>query len=151
MTSRRQFLGISSALAGSVLAGGYGSVGSAAAPVAPAGLQRRKIPKSGETVPVIGMGTSGSFQIPAGSPKYQALREVLNRFVDGGATLIDTAPTYGNAEDILGSLFRETGLRSRTFIATRSRPGTSPNSVRRGTRLRMKLRSPGRNGRMRTK
>lgn len=120
MTSRRQFLAISSALAGSVLAGGYGSVGSAAdAPVAPAKLQRRKIPSSGETVPVIGMGTSGSFQIPAGGAEYQALREVLKRFVDGGAELIDTAPTYGNAEDILGSLFRESGVRPRTFIATK--------------------------------
>jgi aryl-alcohol dehydrogenase-like predicted oxidoreductase len=43
----------------------------------------------------------------------------MKRFVDGGAALIDTAPTYGNAEDILGSLFRETGLRPRTFIATK--------------------------------
>jgi aryl-alcohol dehydrogenase-like predicted oxidoreductase len=119
MTSRRQFLAISSVLAASVLAVGYGSVGSAAAPVSPAALHRRRIPSSGETVPVIGMGTSGSFQIPAGGPEYQALREVLKRFVDGGATLIDTAPTYGNAEDILGSLFRETGLRPRTFIATK--------------------------------
>jgi aryl-alcohol dehydrogenase-like predicted oxidoreductase len=119
MTSRRQFLAISSALAGSVLAGGYGSVGSAAAPVAAAKLQRRKIPSSGETVPVIGMGTSGSFQIPAGGPEYQALREVLKRFVDGGAELIDTAPTYGNAEDLLGALFRESGLRPRTFVATK--------------------------------
>ena len=119
MTSRRQFLAISSAVGGFVLAGGYGSVGSAEAPVPRAGLHRRKIPSSGETVPVIGMGTSGSFQIPAGGPEYQALREVLKRFVDGGGALIDTAPTYGNAEDILGSLFRESGLRPRTFIATK--------------------------------
>jgi aryl-alcohol dehydrogenase-like predicted oxidoreductase len=118
MTSRRQFLTIASALAGCVLSAGYGSVGTAAVST-PAALQRRKIPSSGETIPVIGMGTSGSFQIPAGSPQYQALREVLKRFVEGGATLIDTAPTYGNAEDILGSLFRETGLRPRTFIATK--------------------------------
>ena len=119
MTSRRQFLAISSALGGLALAGGYGSAGSAEAPVPRAGLHRRKIPSSGETVPVIGMGTSGSFQIPAGGAEYQALREVLKRFVDGGGALIDTAPTYGNAEDILGSLFRESGLRPRTFIATK--------------------------------
>ena len=119
MTSRRQFLAISSALGGFVLAGGYGSVGSAEAPVPRAGLHRRKIPSSGETVPVIGMGTSGSFQIPAGGAEYQALREVLKRFVGGGGALIDTAPTYGNAEDILGSLLRENGLRPRTFIATK--------------------------------
>ena len=119
MTSRRQFLAISSALGGLALAGGYGSAGSAEAPVPRAGLHRRKIPSSGETVPVIGMGTSGSFQIPAGGAEYQALREVLKRFVGGGGALIDTAPTYGNAEDILGSLFRESGLRPRTFIATK--------------------------------
>jgi aryl-alcohol dehydrogenase-like predicted oxidoreductase len=82
-------------------------------------MQQRKIPASGEPVPVIGMGTSGSFQIPAGGPEYQALKEVLKRFVDGGGTLIDTAPTYGNAEDVLGALYRETGLRPRTFIATK--------------------------------
>jgi aryl-alcohol dehydrogenase-like predicted oxidoreductase len=119
MTSRRQFLAFSSAVAGSVLAAGYGSVGSAAAPAATVAMQRRKIPSTGEVLPVIGMGTSGSFQISAGGPEYQALREVLKRFVDGGATLIDTAPTYGNAEDILGALFRETGLRPRIFIATK--------------------------------
>jgi aryl-alcohol dehydrogenase-like predicted oxidoreductase len=119
MTSRRQFLAFSSAVAGSVLAAGYGSVGSAAAPAATVAMQRRKIPSTGEALPVIGMGTSGSFQISAGGPEYQALREVLKRFVDGGATLIDTAPTYGNAEDILGALFRETGLRPRIFIATK--------------------------------
>jgi diketogulonate reductase-like aldo/keto reductase len=70
-------------------------------------------------VPVIGMGTSSSFEVSPGSSEYQALREVLKRFVEGGATLIDTAPTYNNAEDILGALFRESGLRSRTFIATK--------------------------------
>jgi aryl-alcohol dehydrogenase-like predicted oxidoreductase len=68
---------------------------------------------------VIGMGTSGSFQVPVGGPEHQQLREVLKRFFDGGATLIDTAPTYGNAEQVLGALFRETGWRSRAFIATK--------------------------------
>jgi aryl-alcohol dehydrogenase-like predicted oxidoreductase len=82
-------------------------------------MMKRPIPSSGEMVPVIGMGTSGSFQVSPGGPEYQALREVLKRFVEGGGTLIDTAPTYGNAEDILGSLFRESGLRPRTFIATK--------------------------------
>jgi diketogulonate reductase-like aldo/keto reductase len=70
-------------------------------------------------VPVIGMGTSSSFEVSPGSSEYQALQEVLKRFVAGGATLIDTAPTYNNAEDILGALLRESGLRSRTFIATK--------------------------------
>jgi aryl-alcohol dehydrogenase-like predicted oxidoreductase len=70
-------------------------------------------------VPVIGMGTSGSFQIPNSGAEYQALKEVVKRFFDGGATLIDTAPTYGNAEDNLGPLLAEGGYRKKAFIATK--------------------------------
>jgi aryl-alcohol dehydrogenase-like predicted oxidoreductase len=46
------------------------------------------------------------------------LQEVLNGFVDGGTTPIDSAPIYGNAEDFLGSQCWETGLRPRTLTAT---------------------------------
>jgi diketogulonate reductase-like aldo/keto reductase len=65
------------------------------------------------------MGTSGSFQIPSGSAEYQALKDVLKRFFAGGAALIDTAPTYGNAEDNLGPLLEEGGYRKKAFIATK--------------------------------
>ncbi len=79
----------------------------------------RAIPSTGEKIPAIGMGTSGSFQIPAGSAEYEALKEVLKRFFAGGAALIDTAPTYGNAEDNLGPLLAEGGYRKKAFIATK--------------------------------
>jgi aryl-alcohol dehydrogenase-like predicted oxidoreductase len=118
MHSRRSFLGATSVVAASVLLDRLGLVAAANA-AASADMLKRPIPSSGEMVPVIGMGTSGSFQISPNGAEYQALKEVLKRFVDGGATLIDTAPTYGNAEDILGALYRESGLRPRTFIATK--------------------------------
>jgi len=109
MTTRRQVL----MLIGSV----------SLVPLAPAasktGMLRRPIPSSGEMIPAIGMGTSGSFQIPAGGPEYEALKEVLKRFFAGGASLIDTAPTYGNAEDNLGPLLSEGGYRKKAFIATK--------------------------------
>lgn len=116
MTTRRQFLGHTSTLAGSLLLASH-IVPSARA--AANGMLTRKIPATGEAIPVIGMGTSGSFQVPAGSAEYTALKEVLKRFFDGGATLIDTAPTYGNAEDNLGPLLSEAGTRKRAFIATK--------------------------------
>jgi diketogulonate reductase-like aldo/keto reductase len=115
MTTRREFLSATSALCGSMLCTRLSSVAWAA----DASMPKRAIPSSGEMIPVIGMGTSGSFEVPIGGGEYQALREVLKRFLEGGATLIDTAPTYGNAEDVLGSLFRESGARPRTFIATK--------------------------------
>jgi aryl-alcohol dehydrogenase-like predicted oxidoreductase len=120
MTTRRQFLGNTSAtLAGSLLLGStplWSAPGNAAAGDS---LMKRKIPATGEAIPVIGMGTSGSFEIRSGSAEYQALREVLKRFFAAGATLIDTAPTYSNAEDILGTLLSEADQRKRAFIATK--------------------------------
>jgi aryl-alcohol dehydrogenase-like predicted oxidoreductase len=82
-------------------------------------LRTRVIPSSGETIPVIGMGTSGSFEVATGGEEYRQLREVLKRFFEGGATLIDTAPTYSNAEDNLGPLLADLGTRKRAFIATK--------------------------------
>jgi aryl-alcohol dehydrogenase-like predicted oxidoreductase len=111
MTNRRQFLG-----AAVFASAAFTSFAQAASK---SEILRRRIPSSGEMVPAIGMGTSGSFQIPADSPEYQALKEVLKRFFDGGATLIDTAPTYGNAEDNLGPLLAEGGYRKKAFIATK--------------------------------
>lgn len=116
MSTRRHFLS-STAL-----------VGAAAAVIGPqrvfagdgaAAIATRTIPSSGEAIPVIGMGTSGSFQIAPDSAEYTALKEVLKRFFAGGARLIDTAPTYGNAEDNLGPLLAEQDLRGKCFLATK--------------------------------
>jgi aryl-alcohol dehydrogenase-like predicted oxidoreductase len=82
-------------------------------------LQQRPIPSSGEMLPVIGMGTSGSFEVKPGSPEQLALRDVLRRFFDAGASVIDTSPNYSNAEDILGELLVSQDLRAKTFLATK--------------------------------
>lgn len=116
MTTRRTFLTrATAAVAGSVLLAGMRPAGAAEMPP----MLMRKIPSTGEPVPVIGMGTSGSFEIQAGTAEYQALKEVVKRFFGAGATLIDTAPTYGNAENILGPLLAESSTRRLAFIATK--------------------------------
>lgn len=120
MSTRRQFMGqCSGVLAGSALLGASSAWLSLAQAASEGSMLKRIIPASGEAVPAIGMGTSGSFEITPGSPEYQALREVLKRFFDGGATIIDTAPTYSNAEDVLGPLLAEAKLRPKAFIATK--------------------------------
>lgn len=119
MTTRRGFFQDASILVTGTLFGGALFGRSLANAAEAASMSTRKIPSSGEPLPVIGMGTSGSFEVPAGSPEYLALKEVLKRFFAGGGTLIDTAPTYGNAEDLLGPLLSEAGLRKRAFIATK--------------------------------
>jgi aryl-alcohol dehydrogenase-like predicted oxidoreductase len=114
MTTRREFLGTSASLAALSWLDASAAEGGKAG-----GLLMRTIPSSGEKVPAIGMGTSGSFQIPNRGAEYQALEEVVKRFFEGGATLIDTAPTYGNAEDNLGPLLSQGGYRKKAFIATK--------------------------------
>jgi aryl-alcohol dehydrogenase-like predicted oxidoreductase len=118
MTTRREFLATTAGLAAlsclDARAAAQGEQGGKAG-----GMLMRTIPSSGEKVPAIGMGTSGSFQIPNSGDEYRALKEVVKRFFAGGATLIDTAPTYGNAEDNLGPLLAEGGYRPKAFIATK--------------------------------
>lgn len=82
-------------------------------------LIKRAIPVSGEQIPVIGMGTSGSFEVGDSAAERDPLREALKRFVAAGATVIDTAPTYGTAEDVLGALLAESGARGKLFLATK--------------------------------
>lgn len=83
------------------------------------GLLTRKIPSTGEALPVIGAGTSGSFEVQAGSAQYQQLKAVLEAFFKGGGKVIDTSPNYGGADAILGQLLEEGGWHRQCFIATK--------------------------------
>ena len=114
MTSRRSFL---SGAALAATAAALRPLPAFAASPAPAGMARRAIPSTGELIPVIGMGTSGSFEVDVAG--RGPLREVLRRFVAGGASVIDTSPNYGNAEDVLGDLMAELRLRDRIWLATK--------------------------------
>jgi diketogulonate reductase-like aldo/keto reductase len=114
MTSRRTFL--SSAVLAATAAALHPLPGFGATPVA-ANMARRSIPATGERIPVIGMGTSGSFEVDAAG--RGPLKEVLRRFVAGGASVIDTSPNYSNAEDVLGDLMAELGVRDRIWLATK--------------------------------
>jgi aryl-alcohol dehydrogenase-like predicted oxidoreductase len=82
-------------------------------------LITRKIPHSGEALPVIGLGTSEVFDIGGDTAERGACAEVIRRLIDGGGKVIDTAPSYGRAEAAVGDLLAETGLRGRTFLATK--------------------------------
>ena len=86
---------------------------------AASGLLTRTIPSTGEALPVIGAGTSGSFEVEAGSPQYQQLATVLKAFFEGGGRVIDTSPNYGGADSILGQLLEEGGWHKQRFLATK--------------------------------
>lgn len=82
-------------------------------------LLRKKIPSSGEEIPVIGLGTARRYEDPRTPEEMAPLRETFRRFGALGATVIDTAPVYGNAEAVTGELVAGLELRERLFLATK--------------------------------
>lgn len=82
-------------------------------------MLRRSIPRSGEELPVIGMGTYQTFDVGSGSAEREPLKEVLQGFVDMGGRLVDSSPMYGNAERAVGDIAAELGVQSALFLATK--------------------------------
>ena len=80
---------------------------------------QRKIPSSGELVPVIGLGSSASFAQLARSEDFSALREVIKVMADRGATVIDTAPAYGASEQVAGDIASDLKISNKIFWATK--------------------------------
>lgn len=79
----------------------------------------RAIPKTGEKLPVIGLGSAVTFDVRPGSPQLPALGNVLTLFAKHGGKVIDSSPMYGNAESVIGDLAGKARLRSSLFIATK--------------------------------
>ena len=85
----------------------------------PGTLIERAIPSSGEKLPVVGIGTAIQYDVGTDVEKRTPLREVLKRFPEIGGRVIDTAPSYGSAETVVGDLLSELGNRERYFVATK--------------------------------
>lgn len=92
-------------------------------------LIRKAIPKSGEQLPVVGLGTNN--YSPKTPEERAARREVIAGLTTGGASVIDTAPSYRDSEQTLGELIGEIGNRRQIFLATKvtARSGTRDEGV----------------------
>jgi aryl-alcohol dehydrogenase-like predicted oxidoreductase len=92
-------------------------------------LLARKIPSSGEMLPCVGIGTAIIFDFENDAQKMGERTDVIKTLVAGGAKLIDTAPSYGKAEDRVGDILKGTGLRDQIFLATKVRVADRDASV----------------------
>jgi aryl-alcohol dehydrogenase-like predicted oxidoreductase len=81
-------------------------------------LIERAIPSTGEKVPVIGMGTARNYERPT-PDMIPTLRAVLEKFPELGGKVLDTAPAYGRAEEVVGDALAELKNRDRYFLATK--------------------------------
>lgn len=80
---------------------------------------KRTIPSSGEELPMMGLGSSATFSRLAGSGEIDALREVLRTLTENGGTVFDTAPSYGDSEEVAGELVNDLGVEENIFWATK--------------------------------
>jgi aryl-alcohol dehydrogenase-like predicted oxidoreductase len=79
----------------------------------------RTIPRTGEAIPAIGLGTWQTFDVGESAKERDPLAEVLRRFLAAGGRVIDSSPMYGQAEQVSGDLLEAVGAAGKPFLATK--------------------------------
>jgi aryl-alcohol dehydrogenase-like predicted oxidoreductase len=82
-------------------------------------LLQRTIPSSGETLPVVGLGTWQVFDVGPTPAERQPLEETLALFTRLGGTVVDSSPMYGRAEQVVGEIATKLDLHKSLFLATK--------------------------------
>jgi diketogulonate reductase-like aldo/keto reductase len=108
---RRQFMGLAGAVAAELIL--PGNIFAASSQI------RKAIPKTGEMLPVIGMGTSRTFDAVGNSELHARLIQVTQTFFDLGGGMIDSSPMYGSAQEMIGKLLPEIKGKKNLFAATK--------------------------------
>jgi diketogulonate reductase-like aldo/keto reductase len=107
--TRRQLLRALPALAA--------AMASSAPAAAPEPVLARKIPSSGEALPVVGLGTWITFNVGNDSVARDASAEVMRAFFDTGGRLIDSSPMYGSSQAVVGYGLAKLNAAARVFAA----------------------------------
>lgn len=120
--SRREVLALGAGL-------GAAALGIAPARAANMPVLTRPIPRSGERLPVVGLGTAIVFDIGDDAARRAERRSVIQTLLESGARVIDTAPSYGTAESVVGDLLADMKVRDKVFVATKLRAAGRDRAV----------------------
>lgn len=82
-------------------------------------MHTRKIPSTGETLPVVGCGTWQTFDVGPSAAERAPRAEVLKVLFEAGGSVIDSSPMYGRSEGVVGDLLAAAGTRDKAFLATK--------------------------------
>src|SRR6266513_1270273 len=80
---------------------------------------QRPIPKTGETIPAVGLGTWQVFDVASDAKEKAQAEETLKVFVELGGRVIDSSPMYGSSESVTGELAATLGVGAKLFVATK--------------------------------
>ena len=125
------------------LGAGFGAAALGIAPVraADAPVLMRPIPRTGERLAVIGLGTAIIFDIGDDAARRAERRSVIQTLLEGGARVIDTAPSYGTAESVVGDLLADMKVRDKVFVATKVRAASRDRAVTEMQQSQLRLRT----------
>ncbi len=82
-------------------------------------MRTRRIPISGEALPVIGLGTYLVFDVARTRENIEARRAIVDLMVQKGARLLDSSPMYNRAEEMIGDVINSGNSREQLFLATK--------------------------------
>ncbi len=86
---------------------------------AASGPLARRVPKTGEAIPAVGLGTWQVFDVASDAKEKAQARETLKVFVELGGRVIDSSPMYGSSESVTGELAAALGVKAELFVATK--------------------------------
>jgi len=79
----------------------------------------RRVPKTGEAIPAVGLGTWQVFDVATDAKEKAQAEETLKAFVELGGRVIDSSPMYGSSESVTGELAAALGVGAKLFVATK--------------------------------
>jgi diketogulonate reductase-like aldo/keto reductase len=107
---RRRLLRLGLAAGAAIAAGG-----AARAQTAP--VQTRRIPATGEALPLVGLGSWITFNVGNDRVARDRSAEVIRAFFAAGGVLIDSSPMYGSSQDVIGDALVKLGMPKQLFAA----------------------------------
>jgi diketogulonate reductase-like aldo/keto reductase len=82
-------------------------------------LLTRPIPATGESLPILGLGTWITFNVGEDAVARDDRAEVLRAFFAAGGGLVDSSPMYGSSEAVVGHGLAKLGRPEGLFAATK--------------------------------
>lgn len=82
-------------------------------------MMSKAIPSSGESLPVVGLGTYNVFDVESTLAEIELRRKIVELLTRSGGSLLDTSPMYNRSEKVIGDIVGSGTDRESLFLATK--------------------------------
>jgi len=82
-------------------------------------MRTKRIPRSGESLPVVGLGTYNVFDVASSPAEIDVRRKIVDLLTESGGSLLDTSPMYNRSEKVIGDIVNSGADRKQLFLATK--------------------------------